>query len=92
MLSIVEKRNDGWAVVAGVHPLVGTHGLPLEDILIYLHQNKMIVDWIDYIVCARRDGASFRTIKAKIEAAASEVYKHAEFDQFMERLNKVITL
>jgi len=86
----VEDRSSDRIVVSGVHKLVGTHGLPLEDVLIYFHEHKMVVDWVDYIVSARADGASFRTIRAKIEAAASEIYKHAEFDQFIGRLNKAL--
>jgi len=89
MLKVVDRSSDR-IVVSGVQTLVGTHGLPLEDVLIYFHEHKMVVDWIDYIVSARAEGASVRTIRSKIEAAAGEVYKHAEFDAFMERLNKVL--
>lgn len=92
ILQVTGVTTDGTKVVSGVHILVGTHGLPLEDLMHFFAKHNIVVDWEDYVLHARKEGASNRTIRAKIEAAGSEIYRHEEYDEFVSKLDLLLKI
>lgn len=80
---------EGQLVMADVFNLVGTHGTPLEIILNYMKDRDMVVDWIDYIASAQKDGHNSSTIKSRIMAAVGDVYGSDYAKQFAIRLDKI---
>lgn len=72
--------EDGRMVIGGVFRLYGTNGLPLEIILQMFQAREWVVDWVDYINDAQKDGHKLKTIVSRIEAAADDIYgpDHAE--------------
>lgn len=83
---MVSGKTEEKQVVSGLFTLVGTHGLPLEVILQYLKDNEMVIDWIDYITYAMKDGAKFKTVKARIIAAIGDVFGPKYLENFLIRL------
>ena len=66
--------TDNHPVLAGVFPLVGTHGVPLKLVLDFFKTRDLIVDWPDYIQGALKDGHKLRTLRGRILAAVGDVY------------------
>lgn len=83
--------TDGKPVFAGVFPLMGTHGVPLEIILHNFMDTNRVVDWPDYIKSALKDGHKPRTIKARILAAVGDVYGSAYKKEIEARLSEKVT-
>lgn len=90
MLSISGITQDGKYVISGVHKLVGTYGLPLEDVLIYFTNKNYVIDWLDYILSASKEGASNKTIKSKLLAAASEIYRGDDIINFTKIMDYML--
>lgn len=78
--------EDGVPVINGVFKLVGTYGMPLETILMWL-ENFAVIDWRDYIKSALSDGHKIETIKARISAAIAEIKGKQYAIEFEKRLN-----
>lgn len=73
MLRRSGKTIDGQPVMAGVQILTGTHGVPLEVVIDLFKSRGWVVDWLDYIDGALKDGANPRTVRARILSAVGEV-------------------
>lgn len=87
--------SEGNPVISGAFPLVGTHGLPLENILYFFHERGYIMDWPDYIASAMRDGAKPRTIRARVVSAIEDIYgsyHRQEFEKRFESYFAALTL
>lgn len=78
-------------VVAGAFAFVGTHGLPLDFLLHVLKTHGMVVDWLDFIQDARRDGWKDRTIRARILAAVADVFGPVYLKDFDDTFSKIIS-
>lgn len=66
--------TEGLRVFKGVFALVGTHGIHLEVILHQFKDTGRVVDWIDYIKGALKDGHNPRTIRARVLSAVGDAY------------------
>lgn len=84
------ETTEGKPVYAGVFPLVGTHGIPLELILDRFKETDRVMDWPQYVADALKDGHKPRTIKGRILAAVGDVYGASYRQQVEERLSKLI--
>ena len=86
--------TDGRIVVKGVFYLVGSQGVPLSMLLPKMQEDDIVVDWLDYVTHAIKDGAKPKNLKPKI----MEAYRDAcmsnpkEFEvkltQLMEMINE----
>lgn len=65
--------TDDRPVLAGVFPLFGTHGLPLDIILAELNARGLVVDWPDYVAGALSDGHKPPRIRSRIVEAVEDV-------------------
>lgn len=72
-------------VMGDVFKLVGTHGIPLEVVLEMMKARGWKVSWPLYVQDAMKDGAKFRTVRARAMAAVSEVYGPHFFKGFEAR-------
>jgi hypothetical protein len=81
---------DGRPVIAGVFPLVGTHSVPLEIVLDFFQRRGFVMDWLDYIAGARKDGHKPRTIKARITAAVGDVFGREHAQAVGERIDRCL--
>lgn len=82
--------TDGNKVVTGVFKLVGTHGTPLEMILDWFKYKGMVIDWVDYIADALKDGHKPETVKSRILAAVGDVYGGKYASEIEKRLDVVL--
>ncbi len=74
-------------VISNVFRLAGTYGIPLEVILCYFKKRNLLVDWVDYIRSALKDGGKLSNIKSRILAAIGDVYGLDYRKEFELRLN-----
>jgi hypothetical protein len=88
VLRHVGKSTDGRPVFAGVQIMTGTHGVPLEMVLGMFEERGWVVDWLDYMEGALKDGANPRTIRARILSAVGEVYGPQYLRGFTEELDR----
>jgi len=91
-MKLIGKTSDNKPVFDGIGKLCFTQGIPLEIILGYFHDNKLTVDWADYIFEAFKDGHNPRTIKSKIESAVFDIYGQSYSTEIMDRANKIIDI
>jgi len=82
--------TEGQPVIAGVFPLVGTHGVPLEFVLSEFKRCGQDVDWPDYVRGAIKDGHKPRTIKARILSAVGDVFGPKHAAEVKKRLDVVL--
>ena len=82
-----EYTEDGKPVVNGVYYLVGSHGVPLELVLMFFKQEGFVVNWVNYIDHALKDGANVCSIRSKIEAAVSDVYGKNYCAEVLKRMD-----
>lgn len=82
---------DGKIVVSDTFKFVGTHGLPLDVLLHVLKDKGLVIDWLDFIQDARRDGWKDRTIRARILAAVADVFGPAYKNEFDKQFSKIIS-
>jgi alanyl-tRNA synthetase len=82
--------TEGQPVMAGVFPLVGTHGIPLEVILHRFKESGQVVDWPDYVAGALADGHKPRTVKARIAAAVGDIYGPDHREAVETRLEQLL--
>lgn len=85
ILSQSGKTDDGKPVFAGVGTLCFTRGVPLELVLHEFKTKGYVVDWLDYIQTAIKDGHNPRTIQARMEAALGDVMGKAYKEEVMKR-------
>lgn len=88
VLRHVGKTKYEEPVFAGVQIMTGTHGVPLELVLGMFQDRGWVVDWLDYIAGALKDGANPRTIRARILSAVGEVYGSQYLREFTQELDK----
>jgi len=86
ILNIAGKTTDGKDVTSGNFSLVGSHGLPLELVLMFMKEKELVIDWLDYINGALKDGANIETVKARISSAVADVYGPKYRDEVMKRI------
>ncbi len=86
------KTEDGKEVIRDVAVLVGTHGIPLDIVLAYLYERGQVVDWEDFIRSYMAEGASLRTIRAKIHEAIGVIYTPSQQEEFKEKLELLLLL
>lgn len=72
-------------VVSEIFNLIGTHGIPLENILSYCKDRNYIISWPHYVKEAMKDGAKFKNIQAKVFSAIEEIYGKEYFINFKIR-------
>ena len=89
-MKVEGKTSDGQLVLSGVGTLCFTKGVPLEIVLYFVKEKKLVVDWFDYIKTALLDGHNPRTIKARIESAVSDAYSVKYAEAVVERVEKVL--
>lgn len=82
---------DDKIVVSDTFKFVGTHGLPLDVLLHVLKDKGLVIDWLDFIQDARRDGWKDRTIRARILAAVADVFGPSYRNEFDKQLSKIIS-
>lgn len=69
---------------------VGTHGIPLEIVLMFMQKHNMVMDWMEYIKDALKDGHKPRTIRARIISAVGEIYGPIYRDEVTKRLDLIL--
>lgn len=77
---------DGRIVVRHVAKYVSTHGIPLDVVLAFWHERGYAVDWLNFVQESMAEGASLRTVRAKILEAIGVVYTPKQQDEFKEKL------
>lgn len=82
--------TEGHPVISGAFALVGTHGVQLETILSGFRQKQWVMNWPDYIRAALSDGHNLRTVRARILAAAGEIYGPAYTAELATRLDRYL--
>ncbi len=99
ILSVSGATQDGKAVMSGVGTMCSTHGVPLELVLSFFKTHEfdgktdhMVVDWMDYIQTCLNDGHNPRTIRARIQSAAGDVYGRVYSEELMTRVDKTLDL
>lgn len=90
MKDTIAITTDGKDVVDGIFTFVGTHGIPLEVVLANLKEANIVIDWMDYIRAARKDGHNLDTIYNKISMAIGDVYGPKYKEQFLPKLKIAI--
>lgn len=85
-LTISGKTTCGKTVVAGCHVFVGTYGVPLEVVLHVFKEKNLVVDWVDFISNAVKEGAKLKGLKSKILSAIGDVYGGKYRSEFKEKL------
>lgn len=84
-LTLAGKTDDGKPVYAGVGMMCFTGGVPLELILHKFKEDGAVVDWLDYIKTALKDGHKPQTIQSRMEAALGDIYGKAYTAEVMKR-------
>lgn len=90
LIRVVGRDLNGIEVCAGVFALVGSHGVPLEQVLENFRHAGRLVDWTDYVKCARADGHNDGTIRARIMSAVGEVFGRQYLEEFVKRLDRCL--
>ena len=76
---IVGKTEDGKTVVSDVFKFVDTYGLPLDYLLLYLDDQNMVMDWLDFMLAAYKQGWSIKTIHARCIGGVQDAFGKSEF-------------
>jgi hypothetical protein len=76
--------------MGGMFKYRGTHGLSLADILSFLKERDMVMDWIDYITSALNDGANISTVRASLQEAVGDVYGQHHRDEVLKRFDYIV--
>ena len=90
-LKAAGKTDEGKLVMSGVGTLCFTAGVPLELILHHFREHNLVVDWLDYIQTALKDGHKPNTIQSRMEAALGDVYGKAYTTEVMKRAKALFT-
>ena len=86
-LAVSGKTEDGRTVVRGVFPIYSSVGLPLQDIVETLNDNKMLVDWQDFYLQAMKEGWKPKRTFIKIREAVGDIFGPAYGVEVEKRLN-----
>jgi hypothetical protein len=90
--SIMTKEDIGdlkCTPLKDIFKFTGTHGIPLELFLELLKEKGYLIDWLDWIQAAKKDGWNNKTIFLRIETSIGEVYGSLYKKNFMTRLEKI---
>ncbi|WP_299074770.1 hypothetical protein [uncultured Paraglaciecola sp.] len=74
LLKISGESKDGKMVLGGFFALRSTHGIPLEEMLMFARDNDILIDWEDFIQSAISEGMSPRGVASTIDAASTEIF------------------
>ena len=77
--------NDNKPVFGDTYKYCGTYGLPLGILIDEIEKIGGVIDWESHIADMRKEGANFRTIRARI--LAEHFLPPLEKRGFMERLD-----
>lgn len=91
VLKVAGKTDEGKLVMSGVGVLCFTQGVPLELILHHFREHNLVVDWLDYIQTALKDGHKPQTIQSRMEAALGDVMGKAYTEEVMKRARCLFT-
>ena len=83
------RHSRGQPVLAGIYRLHETHGIPLEIILAYLAEHKIIPSFLDYYWEAEAAGMKHSRILAKLKEAMLDTYSPDYITEVINRLEKV---
>lgn len=72
---------DHKRVVSGTYKFCGTYGLPIDMLVDYLRDHKIVIDWVDFITEALHEGMKITTLRAKLECFMPE--------EFIKRFDKL---
>lgn len=78
-MKIVGKTEDGKTVVSDVFPYVDTYGLPIDHLLRSLDEHNLVMDWLDFMLAAAKQGWSMKTIHSRCVGGVSDAYGKSEF-------------
>lgn len=78
-------------MVAGVYGVVSTHGIPLEVVLEVFKSQGRVMDVVDYVLNALREGYNAQSLKTKLIAAYGDVYGSKWREAIKERLDILYT-
>ncbi len=81
--------TDDKPVLSDVFAMYGTRGVPLEDIISYLHDKGYIISWIDFYRDARKDGMKHKTITSTLRPVLLDVYGVEFTKVVIDRLDKI---
>ena len=87
---LIKMTTDGREVCGGLFKYVGTHGLPLEMILQEIERAGAVMDWVNYITDALRDGHKIETIRARISEATADIYGPFHRDEVLKRIELLV--
>lgn len=73
---------NGKRVVSGLYKFYGTYGLPIDMIVDVLRDKKIVIDWVDFITDALKEGMKITTLRAKLECFMPQ--------EFMNRFDRLI--
>jgi hypothetical protein len=82
--------TDGRPLVAGVFPLLGTHGVRLEVIIAELARAALVVSWPDHVADARADGHKPARVKTRVLEAVEDVHGADSAREVGARLERVL--
>lgn len=77
--------------VPGVFKICDTHGFPLEDAILKIHDSGMVVAWDEYVRDAVAHGWKRATIRKKILGAVQEAMGQEFAVHVSERLDRILT-
>lgn len=86
-MKIVGVTPDNKYVIDGVYKYVGTIGLPLDIVLEELKDHDLVVSWPHYCMDGLKEGASPRSIKAKIYDSVRSIYGIDHANEIEKRLD-----
>lgn len=89
-MEIAGKTTDGKLVVSGVGAFCFTHGIPLEIVLDDFRSRNLVVDWMEYLMTALKDGHNPKTIRSRIDSAVSDIHGHSYSLEIMTRVDRVL--
>ena len=73
-MKIVGKTEDGKTVVSDVFRFVDTHGLPIDHLLHKLDEHNLVMDWLDFMYAAYKQGWAIKTIHSRCVGGVSDAY------------------
>jgi alanyl-tRNA synthetase len=70
----VARELEQSDLMRGVYRIVDSNGMPLELALQFIQSTGMMVDWVDFVSDAIRDGQEPEAVKVRILKAVRVVY------------------
>lgn len=84
---IVGKTTAGQPVVAGewVFYMADTEGIHLTDLLTFLDDQGITVDWPGYLTAAKKQGWKDSTVLSRVRESLTDVYGGAHLTAWLSR-------